>query len=91
VESTPPPTTVSADQSTGTAHPAGAGPAPGIGEPCGPDERCAAELTCVSYYGFAGPRGPKFKSCEIRCKDNSDCPKGKTCLTVSDGPGQVCR
>lgn len=78
------------DPSTGT-QPAGGGAAPGIGEPCGPDERCARGLTCVSYYGIAGPRGPKFKSCEIRCKDNSGCPKGRDCVTVSDGPGQVCR
>jgi hypothetical protein len=75
----------------GTTHPAAGGTAPGIGEPCGPDDRCAAGLTCVSYYGIAGTRGPQFKSCEIRCKDNTSCPKGKDCVIVSDGPGQVCR
>lgn len=64
---------------------------PGIGEACGPDDRCAAGLTCLAYYGFAGPRGPQFKTCEIRCKDSATCPKGTVCVTVSDGPGQVCR
>jgi len=62
-----------------------------MGQPCGAGDRCAAGLSCVKYYGFAGPRGPEFKSCEVRCKDSSGCPKGTTCLTVSDGPGQVCR
>jgi hypothetical protein len=76
------------DKSTGSA--AGA-KAPGIEEACGPDDHCAPGLTCVAYYGFAGPRGPQFKTCEIRCRDNSVCPKGRSCVTVSDGPGQVCR
>jgi len=64
---------------------------PGIGETCGPGDRCAAGLSCVHYYGIAGPRGPEFKTCEIRCKDSSACPKGTSCITVSDGPGLVCR
>jgi hypothetical protein len=75
----------------GSAERAGGTKAPGIEEPCGPGDRCAPGLTCVSYYGFAGPRGPQFKTCEIRCKDDSVCPKGRTCVTVSDGPGRVCR
>lgn len=69
----------------------GSAGAPGIGDSCGPDDRCAAGLNCVAYYGFAGPRGPQFKTCEIRCKDSSVCPKDRTCVTVSDGPGRVCR
>lgn len=36
-------------------------------------------------------QGPKFKSCEMRCDTDNVCPKGKTCVTVSDGPGRVCR
>jgi hypothetical protein len=71
--------------------PAGAASGPGIEEPCGPDDTCAPGLTCIAYYGFAGPRGPQFKTCEIRCKDDSACPKGRSCATVSDGPGRVCR
>jgi hypothetical protein len=64
----------------------------GIGETCGPNDSCAPGLVCVKYYGFAGPRGPEFRSCEIRCGANAAaCPKGRSCMTVSDGPGRVCR
>lgn len=72
-----------------TQPPAAAGP--GIGENCGAGDTCAAGLTCVSYYGFAGTRGPQFKSCEVRCEADKGCPSGRTCMTVSDGPGRVCR
>jgi len=74
------------------ANPPSSSAKPGIGENCGADDACAPGLTCVAYYGFAGPRGPQFKSCEIRCENSpSVCPKGRTCMTVSDGPGRVCR
>ncbi len=64
---------------------------PGQGQPC-PQGTCASGLTCVSYYGIAGPRGPKFTSCEIPCaRDPGSCPEGQTCKTIADGPGQVCR
>ena len=67
-------------------------PAPGIGEKCGAGDACAAPATCVSYYGIAGPNGPQFKSCEIKCTPKGgECPKGKTCHTIADGPGSVCR
>jgi len=64
---------------------------PAMGEPCGEADACANGLTCVSYYGIAGPRGPQFKSCEIKCTVDGDCPSGNRCATVADGPGQVCR
>lgn len=64
---------------------------PGMGENCGPNDTCAQGLTCVSYYGIAGARGPEFKTCEIRCSDDSACPRGTKCITIADGPGQVCR
>jgi hypothetical protein len=64
---------------------------PGIGETCASGDVCAPGLSCVSYYGIAGTRGPEFKSCEIRCETDKACPKGRTCVTVSDGPGRVCR
>jgi len=64
---------------------------PGIGDTCGAGDVCAAGLSCVSYYGFAGPRGPEFKTCELRCDTTTACPKGRSCVTVSDGPGRVCR
>jgi hypothetical protein len=63
---------------------------PQQGEPC-PDRVCAESLTCVEYYGIAGPSGPLFTSCEIRCDDKGRCPCGQACITIADGPGQVCR
>lgn len=61
------------------------------GQPCH-DGKCAAGLTCVSYVGIAGPRGPTFTSCEIQCGlTNKTCPPGQQCITIADGPGQVCR
>ena len=71
------------------AAPVASGPA--LGQPCGTDDACAAGLTCVSYYGIAGPRGPEFKSCEIKCKADDACPPAHRCATIADGPGQVCR
>lgn len=65
---------------------------PGQTEKCTADGKCAAGLTCKTYYGIAGPRGPKFTSCEIPCSGKaSSCPKGQSCTTIADGPGQVCR
>lgn len=67
---------------------------PGIGEKCGEGDACAQGLTCVSYYGIAGAKGPQFKTCEIKCdKDHEEtvCPKGTHCATIADGPGSVCR
>ena len=79
-EPTPP-----ADSGTPPADPGAAGPA------CG-DKTCAAGEQCISYYGIAGPQGPKFQECGIPCdahQTNGGCPKGKTCQTIAAGP--VCR
>lgn len=65
-------------------------PTVGQGQPCD-DATCDDELTCVEYYGIAGPSGPKFASCEIPCVDDGACPQGQSCITIADGPGQVCR
>jgi hypothetical protein len=65
--------------------------AAGIGETCGAGDACAQGLTCVKYFGIAGPRGGEFKSCEIQCKGGTGCPAGHNCVTIADGPGQVCR
>lgn len=100
-EPAPPPPEPTADPSAGSgsaaptekpndtpADPAG----PGIGENCGPNDSCAAGTECVKYYGIAGPRGPEFKTCEIRCSGKGGtCPAGKNCVTIADGPGSVCR
>ena len=63
-----------------------------IGQKCGAADACL-EGACVSYFGIAGPRGPEFKSCEIKCggAGAAACPAGKQCITIADGPGQVCR
>jgi hypothetical protein len=80
-------------QGSGSTEPAptwSGGPA--IGENCGANDACAKGLTCVTYYGIAGPRGPQFKSCEIKCGAGAPaCPAGHKCITIADGPGQVCR
>ena len=61
------------------------------GLPCD-NGRCASGLTCVSYYGIAGPGGPLLKSCEIPCAaTGAKCPEGQACVTIADGPGRVCR
>jgi hypothetical protein len=71
---------------------AGGGEVSALGQPCGAGDRCGGGATCQTYYGFAGPSGPSFKSCEIPCGPaGKACPAGTTCVTVSDGPGQVCR
>lgn len=67
------------------------GSTPGVA--CG-DKTCAAGEECISYYGVAGPAGPKFQECGIPCKQgkaNDGCPEGKRCQTIADGPGPVCR
>lgn len=78
---------------TNPTTPAQTGVKPGaIGETCGDKDACATGLECVKYYGIAGARGPQFKSCEARCEGpKSKCPSGTRCVTVADGPGQVCR
>lgn len=74
--------------SGGSAAPAPAGPK--IGDTCGANDACG-EGTCVTYYGIAGPRGPQFKSCEIRCDGQGGCSGGRACVQIADGPGAVCR
>jgi hypothetical protein len=63
---------------------------PKLGATCAAGDVCG-EGACVTYYGIAGPRGPAFKSCEIRCSAQTPCQGDRKCVTVADGPGQVCR
>ncbi len=64
-------------------------------EPPGPvvcgEKTCAAGETCIEYYGIAGPNGPRFQTCGIPCGPKRTCPDGKSCVTVADGPGDVCQ
>jgi hypothetical protein len=46
-------------------------------------------LTALEYYGFDG--STLFCSCEIPCDMSADnCPATTVCVTISDGPGEVC-
>jgi len=96
----PPPPEPSPTPSTGSGEdhhhhpPPSPKPAGGaaIGETCGPDDACVAGAECVKYFGIAGPRGPQFKSCEIKCSGKGGtCPADRKCVTIADGPGSVCR
>lgn len=65
-----------------------------LGQPCGDGDACPSGASCKTYYGFAGPSGPAFKSCEVACgaaASGAVCPAGTACVTVADGPGSVCR
>jgi hypothetical protein len=66
---------------------------PAQGDKCDPAQGCADGAgACVSYFGIAGPSGPEFHSCEIACGEGAPaCPDGQQCITIADGPGQVCR
>lgn len=55
---------------------------------------CESPRQCISYYGIAGPAGPLFRACEIPCSpelENGGCPDGMRCVTIADGPGDVCQ
>lgn len=53
---------------------------------------CDKPQVCLEYYGVAGPSGPRFASCEIPCGEGrAACPEDQACVTIADGPGQVCR
>ncbi|HET6585430.1 MAG TPA: hypothetical protein VFG69_18355 [Nannocystaceae bacterium] len=67
------------------------GEAPGAATTTCGTSTCKPGQECISYYGYAVPKGPKFESCEWRCGKDGSCPKGTTCVTVADGPGRVCR
>ena len=62
------------------------------GDCSGQNTLCASGTVCLAYFGIAGPQGPEFKSCEIPCSHpGATCPLGQSCVTIADGPGQVCR
>jgi hypothetical protein len=61
------------------------------GAVCSDTAPCAQGLSCTTYYGIAGANGPAFQSCELKCGSDADCAAGTHCITISDGPGQVCR
>ncbi|MDC0741060.1 hypothetical protein [Polyangium mundeleinium] len=76
-----------------TANPTNGEASTQPGASCG-GRTCGAGESCASYYGVAGPRGPMFHECVVRCRrgaPNGGCPAGQRCTTISDGPGEVCR
>jgi len=79
-------------ESAGGADAARAGvDLPAQGQPC-KGGKCAPGLTCLTYFGVAGPRGPSLSSCEIPCAgQRAVCPEGQPCATIADGPGPVCQ
>lgn len=62
----------------------------GLHASCKGGAQCSTGQECISYYGFAGPSGPSFATCEIRCSTDNDCPGTLQCGNFADGPGQVC-
>jgi hypothetical protein len=60
------------------------------GQPC-PPSGCPEPLQCVTYCGKAGCDNGMFTSCEIPCDPQMPmCPDGQICVTIADGPGDVC-
>ncbi|BDG02153.1 hypothetical protein [Anaeromyxobacter oryzae] len=56
-----------------------------------PETGCPAGQRCIEWCGVAGCRpGLVFRTCEIPCKTDAQCPAGLACATIADGPGQVC-
>jgi hypothetical protein len=66
------------------ASPPPAPPEPGCG-----DRICTPPDECIRYYGIAGPKLPLF-TCGIPCNELGECPDGKRCDTIADGP-RLCR
>ena len=61
-----------------------------LNTPC-VDGTCPSALTPIKFYGVAGPAGPEFCWCSLRCSLSADaCPDGTHCQTIPDGPGDVC-
>ena len=60
----------------------------GVGEDCSKEQQCAEGYTCVSYFGIAGN---ELKSCEISCEINTHCPIGQSCISIDDGPQNICQ
>jgi hypothetical protein len=87
-----PPATTSAPAASSSSGvtTASAADGPALGQKCGADDSCG-KGSCTAYTGLLGPKGPTFKTCEIKCTGGSGCPDGLKCVVIADGPGSVCR
>lgn len=65
-----------------------------LNTPCADEgEPCKAGLTPITYHGLVSENGPEHCSCSLPCTDDdplAPCPEGSECMTIADGPGQVC-
>lgn len=59
----------------------------GMGEDCSKGQQCAEGYTCIGFFGIAGN---ELKSCEISCKKDIHCPIGQSCISIADGPQDIC-
>lgn len=91
-ETVTPATSGSSGAGGSTTAPGGPGiAAEAYGAVCSDTTPCAAGLSCATYYGIAGPNGPAFQSCELKCTSDKECPSDTSCISIADGPGSVCR
>jgi hypothetical protein len=50
---------------------------------------CTAPEQCIRYYGVAGPSIALY-TCGLPCGEQGECPDGKRCEAIADGP-RMCR
>lgn len=89
----PPPDSGGQQPEPAPAEPTPVEPTPSEPSTCN-GQTCESPRRCISYYGIAGPSGPMFHACEIPCDhgiENGGCPDGMRCVTIADGPGEVCQ
>jgi hypothetical protein len=60
------------------------------------DRRCTASSDCPEGFACAswpGPAGENYRSCEMTCRSDRDCPGSEQCSFIDDGPHvvRVCR
>ena len=61
--------------------------------PCG-DTVCVSPDECISFPALTAKGSSVGHACGIRCdpaQRDADCPTGKRCVPIADGPGPVCR
>ena len=60
------------------------------------DRRCSSSSECPDGFACAswpGPVGENYRSCEMTCQSDRDCPGSEQCSFIDDGPHvvRVCR